>query len=154
MSSICRQSNLESCRHLSEVLSDFCQSSGQLINFHKSSLTFSKNARHMTSKLSLQCLILHTRRAQENILGVQFLKVDQLQQRLATQLVRQLLNCNLGRQNISLKQDAWHSFKQIQNLRRHIRCNVYNFPRLLLVTLIALVGISFGKNLTLITDSK
>jgi len=39
----CR-TNLESCRHLSKVLSEFCQSSGKLINFHKSSLTFSKNA--------------------------------------------------------------------------------------------------------------
>jgi len=39
----CR-TNLESCRHLSKLLSKFCQSSGQLINFHKSSLTFSKNA--------------------------------------------------------------------------------------------------------------
>ena len=39
----CR-TNLESCRHLSILLSKFCQSSGQLINFHKSSLTFSKNA--------------------------------------------------------------------------------------------------------------
>ena len=39
----CR-TNLESCRHLSNLLSKFCQSSGQLINFHKSSVTFSKNA--------------------------------------------------------------------------------------------------------------
>jgi len=38
------KTNLESCRHLSKVLSDFCQFSGQLINLHKSSLTFSKNA--------------------------------------------------------------------------------------------------------------
>jgi len=36
--------NLESCQHLGNLLSKFCQSSGQLINFHKSSLTFSKNA--------------------------------------------------------------------------------------------------------------
>ena len=40
---LCR-TNLESCRHLGNLLSKFCQSSGQLINFHKSSLTFSKNA--------------------------------------------------------------------------------------------------------------
>jgi len=39
----CR-TNLETCRRLSNVLSKFCHSSGQLINFHKSSLTFSKNA--------------------------------------------------------------------------------------------------------------
>ena len=39
----CR-TNLETCRRLSNVLSNFCRSSGQLINFHKSSLTFSKNA--------------------------------------------------------------------------------------------------------------
>jgi len=39
----CR-TNLETCRNLSNVLSDFCRSSGQLINFHKSSLTFSANA--------------------------------------------------------------------------------------------------------------
>jgi len=39
----CR-TNLESCRNLGNLLSKFCQSSGQLINFHKSSLTFSKNA--------------------------------------------------------------------------------------------------------------
>ena len=39
----CR-TNLESCRLLGNLLNKFCQSSGQLINFHKSSLTFSKNA--------------------------------------------------------------------------------------------------------------
>ena len=39
----CR-TNLESCQHLDSLLNKFCQSSGQLINFHKSSLTFSKNA--------------------------------------------------------------------------------------------------------------
>jgi len=38
------QTNLESCRRLSNVLSDFCCSSGQLISFHKCSLTFSKNS--------------------------------------------------------------------------------------------------------------
>ena len=39
----CR-TNLESYRELSSVLNKFCQSSGQLINFHKSLLTFSSNA--------------------------------------------------------------------------------------------------------------
>jgi len=39
----CR-TNLESCQLLNELLLKFCQISGQLINFHKSSLTFSKNA--------------------------------------------------------------------------------------------------------------
>jgi len=38
------KTNLESCCHLNKLLSNFCQSSGYLINFHKSSLTFSKNA--------------------------------------------------------------------------------------------------------------
>jgi len=39
----CR-ANLESCRQLSSILNNFYQNSGQLINFHKSSLTFSSNA--------------------------------------------------------------------------------------------------------------
>ena len=39
----CR-SNLESCQRLNRLLVDFCRKSGQLINFHKSSITFSKNA--------------------------------------------------------------------------------------------------------------
>jgi len=38
------KTNLESCRKLDDLLNKFCQSPGQLINFHKSSLTFSKNA--------------------------------------------------------------------------------------------------------------
>jgi len=39
----CR-TNLESCQELSSVLSNFRQNYGELINFHKSSLTFSSNA--------------------------------------------------------------------------------------------------------------
>ena len=39
----CRVS-LKPCRVLSSVLSNFYQNSGQLINFHKSSLTFFSNA--------------------------------------------------------------------------------------------------------------
>ena len=56
----CR-TNLESCRHLSTLLSKFCQTSGQLINFCTLSLTFKKMQLHMIDKLSLQCLILCTR---------------------------------------------------------------------------------------------
>jgi len=37
------KTNVASCRKLDDLLNKFCQSSGQLINFHKSSLTFSKN---------------------------------------------------------------------------------------------------------------
>jgi len=40
----CR-TNLESCQQLSSIMNKFCQSSGQLINFYKSSLTFSRNAK-------------------------------------------------------------------------------------------------------------
>ena len=39
----CR-TNLESCQQFNSIMNKFCQSSGQLINFHKSSLTFSRNA--------------------------------------------------------------------------------------------------------------
>ena len=38
----CR-TNLESCQKLSALLTNFCHKSGQLINFQKSSFTFSKN---------------------------------------------------------------------------------------------------------------
>jgi len=34
----------ESCQELSSILNSLCQSSGQLINFNKTSLTFSSNA--------------------------------------------------------------------------------------------------------------
>ena len=47
--------NLESCRRLGSLLNDFCQNSRQLINFHKLSLSFSKNATshdlHITSSV-------------------------------------------------------------------------------------------------------
>ena len=39
----CR-TNLESCQKLSTLLNRFCQSLGEIINFHKSTITFSKNA--------------------------------------------------------------------------------------------------------------
>ena len=39
----CR-SNLKACQRLNRLLVNFCRNSGQLINFHKSSVTFSKNA--------------------------------------------------------------------------------------------------------------
>ena len=39
----CR-TNLETCQLLDRLLNNFCQNSGQLINYHKSSIIFSKNA--------------------------------------------------------------------------------------------------------------
>ena len=37
------RSNLESCQRLNSLLVKFCRNSWQIINFHKSSITFSKN---------------------------------------------------------------------------------------------------------------
>ena len=39
------RTNIESCKELSSILNRFCQRSGYLINFQKSSLTFSSNAK-------------------------------------------------------------------------------------------------------------
>ena len=36
--------NFESCQQFSDLLDKFCRTSGQMINFHISSLLFSKNA--------------------------------------------------------------------------------------------------------------
>jgi len=38
------KADVESCRRIKHILDDFCNSSGQLINYHKSTLTFSKKA--------------------------------------------------------------------------------------------------------------
>ena len=39
------RTNVEACQELRSILNKFCQSSGQLINFRKSSLTFSSNVK-------------------------------------------------------------------------------------------------------------
>ena len=41
----------ESCRTMRKILDDFCLTSGQLINYHKSFLTFSRNASHQQKQL-------------------------------------------------------------------------------------------------------
>jgi len=37
------KANTTACIHLKEIINSFCTLSGQLINFHKSSLVFSRN---------------------------------------------------------------------------------------------------------------
>ena len=71
----CR-SNLESCQRLNRLLANFCQNLGQLINFHKSSIIFSKNATAHDKKLLLQFLILHTKIVLGNIWDAQCLRGD------------------------------------------------------------------------------
>jgi len=71
----CR-TNLESCRDLNNLLSKFCRSLGQLINFQKSSLTFSKNA--SAHDKSLRFLTLHIRIAWASILDVLYFKADRI----------------------------------------------------------------------------
>lgn len=42
---LCKATN-SACHNLLKVISDFCRLSGQLVNFHKSSIIFSKNITH------------------------------------------------------------------------------------------------------------
>jgi len=46
------KANYSTCCNLKTILDDFCESSGQMINFHKSSLTFSRNATHSQKHLA------------------------------------------------------------------------------------------------------
>ena len=46
------KANYSTCCKLKTILDDFCDTSGQMINFHKSSLTFSRNATHSQKHLA------------------------------------------------------------------------------------------------------
>jgi len=78
------QTNLETCRRLSNVLSDFCRSSGQLINFHKSSLTFSKNATTHDKQVVSSVFNITQQSTLGKYLGCPVFKVDRLKQHLVT----------------------------------------------------------------------
>ena len=41
----------QACQKLKEVLDTFCAQSGQLINFHKSNIVFSKNTRNLDKQV-------------------------------------------------------------------------------------------------------
>jgi len=45
------QATFEACQHLKDILDIFCTQSGQLINFHKSSIVFSKNTRSIGKQI-------------------------------------------------------------------------------------------------------
>jgi len=57
----CKASS-QACQKLKEMLDTFCAQSGQLINFHKSNIVFSKNTRTLTSKLWAAFLTSHIAR--------------------------------------------------------------------------------------------
>jgi len=101
----CR-TNLESCRHLGNLLSKFCQSSGQLINFHKLSLNFSKNASAHDRQVVSSVFNITHQDSPGKYLGC---PVFQGRPNTATflNLIRHLLSYNLRRRNISLKLEKW-----------------------------------------------
>ena len=45
------KASAQACQTLKEVLDTFCAQSGQLINFHKSSIVFSKNTRNLAKQV-------------------------------------------------------------------------------------------------------
>ena len=79
----CR-TNLESCHELSSVMSNFYRNSGQLINFHKSSLTFSSNATFHDKQIVSSIFNIRIKPILASTLGIQFLRVDQKQKLFLT----------------------------------------------------------------------